>query len=161
MQTKEERINYIKEVLVNNIVRSQDELMLHLNQGGFDCTQATLSRDLKQLHATKSVNSNGVYCIKLPDENIKSNDNIKETLKRGFESVLWIGFSSNNVLIKTAIAYANPVATIIDIANLKCILGTIAGDDTIIVVLKNGYNSKDFEKEIATIDEDILKKIKY
>lgn len=161
MQTKEERINAVKGILASKNIRSQDELMLHLNQGGFDCTQATLSRDLKQLHATKSVNSEGLYCIKLPDENINTSDNIKKTIKRGFESVLWMGFSSNIVLIKTAIAYANPVATIIDIANLKCILGTIAGDDTIIVVLKNGYNSKDFEKEIATIDEDILKKIKY
>jgi len=162
MQKKEDRIQFIKQILSNQVIGSQDELMQMINKEGFVCTQATLSRDLKKLKAVKSVNIDGLYCIKIPiEEPFESKDDFKRKFKKVFESVYWIGNSNNMIVIKTAVAYANPVGTVLDNLYFNSILGNIAGDDTVLVILKNGYTFNDFENEIASIDKELLSKIKY
>lgn len=119
---------------------NQDELLKELLAAGFSLTQATLSRDLKQLKVAKAASMNGKYMYVLPNETmyarVRKPMTTAEMLKNsGFLSLT---FSGNLGVIKTKPGYASALAFNIDSNNIPEILGTIAGDDTIIMVIKEG-----------------------
>ena len=124
---------------------SQEEVLQALEKEGFKLTQATLSRDLKQLKVAKAASMNGKYVYVLPNETMykrisKPRSAIEMLQTSGFLS---INFSGNMGVIKTRPGYASSIAYNIDNSDIPEILGTIAGDDTIFIVVREGSSRQD------------------
>ena len=122
---------------------SQEEVLRALEKEGFKLTQATLSRDLKQLKVAKAASMNGKYVYVLPKEMLQSS---------GFVS---INFSMNMGVIKTRPGYASSIAYNIDASDIPQILGTIAGDDTILIVIKEGVEHEEVIEALSTVIPNI------
>ena len=151
MKKREGRINVIRAIISKHEVGSQEELLQLLDNDGFTLTQATLSRDLKFLKVAKSVNNKGEYVYTLPDNNvnnISSLHKVKPIVSRGFIS---LQFSANIAVIRTLPGYASGMAYHIDNQTNGDILGTIAGDDTIMLVLKEGVDYQVINEYLSLI----------
>ena len=136
MKKKTDRLDAIKMIVSSKEISSQDELLQALKTEGFDLTQATLSRDLKQMKVAKAANTNGKYVYVLPNDIMYKRNNIvtasEMLMNSGFVS---LQFSGNIAVIRTQPGYASSMAYDIDNRECPAILGTIAGDDTIMLVL--------------------------
>lgn len=139
MKTKNLRIEAIKMLISSKELCSQEEVMNALVEEGFVLTQATLSRDLKQLKVAKASSMNGKYVYVLPNETMykRVTKPLPATQMMQSPGFVSIHFSSNMCVIRTRPGYASAVAYNIDNANLPCVLGTIAGDDTIFMVVRD------------------------
>ena len=140
MKTKNERIETLKLIISSNELGSQEELLAALAKEGFVVTQATLSRDLKLLKVAKAASMNGRYVYVLPNETMYKRVPTPRSASElmdvpGFRSV---SFSGNMCVIRTRPGYASAIAYNIDNSHISEFLGTIAGDDTIFVVIKEG-----------------------
>ena len=138
MKVKGQRLDAIKMILSSKEINSQEDLMKELQGEGFPVTQATLSRDLKQLKVAKAASINGDYVYVLPNETMYHR--IHTPLKAvelmpvpGFKD---IHFSGNIGVIHTRPGYASSIAYNIDNSDIPEIMGTIAGDDTIFIAIK-------------------------
>lgn len=136
MGMKNNRLDAVKMIVSSKEIGSQEELLQELQEMGYKVTQATLSRDLKQLKVAKAANANGKYVYVLPND-ILYKRHITQTasemlMSNGFIS---LHFSRNLAVIKTRPGYASSIAYDIDNQESPLILGTIAGDDTIMLVL--------------------------
>ena len=145
MKVKNNRLEALRLIISSQQLGSQDELLSALQKEGFKLTQATLSRDLKQLKVAKAASMSGNYVYVLPNETmykrVSSPNTIREIMKvPGFVS---INFSGNIGIIKTRPGYASSIAWNIDNSDIPEILGTIAGDDTIFIVIKEGIKHQD------------------
>ncbi len=132
---------------------SQEELLSALQKEGFKLTQATLSRDLKQLKVAKASSMNGNYVYVLPNETmykrVSSPTSLKEMMQvPGFVS---IHFTGNMGVIKTRPGYASAIAWNIDGSDLPSILGTIAGDDTIFIAIREGASQTEVIQSLRRI----------
>ena len=129
------RCKKIVEIIKEKNICTQDELVHELLKRGFKVTQATISRDIKELGLIKVPSTNGISHYIAPGEtiNLKSDDRIKRLFK---SSVVSINSSENLVIIKTLPGEAQGVASAIDNAEWPEIIGTVAGDDTILTVIK-------------------------
>ena len=135
----------------------QDDVLKALAQEGFVVTQATLSRDMKQLKVAKATNMSGKYFYVLPNETLYKR---VSSPKRAAEMLLTSGFvsinfSGNMGVIKTRPGYASSLAYNIDNGGIPEIIGTIAGDDTIFIVIKEGCLYEDIIEELRNIIPDI------
>ena len=123
-------------IISSKEISSQDELLQALRLESFDLTQATLSRDLKQLKVAKAANTNGKYVYVLPNDIMYKRNNTETAsemlMNNGFVS---LQFSGNIAVIRTRPGYASSMAYDIDNRECPAILGTIAGDDTIMLVV--------------------------
>lgn len=139
MKKKANRLDAIKMIISSKEVGSQDELLQALGSEGFELTQATLSRDLKQLKVAKAASMNGKYVYVLPNDIMYKRTGEQTAsemlLNNGFIS---LQFSGNLAVIRTRPGYASSMAYDIDNHESEEILGTIAGDDTIMLVLREG-----------------------
>ena len=138
MKDKNNRLDAIKMIISSKEIGSQEELLQALSKEGFQLTQATLSRDLKQLKVAKAASMNGSYVYVLPNNTmykrmVEPQSATEMMMNNGFKS---IEFSRNIAVIKTRPGYASSLAYDIDVHDIYEILGTIAGDDTIILVLR-------------------------
>ena len=138
----------IMDIISNQRISTQEELCQILKDSGYDVTQATVSRDIKELQLIKIPDNQGYYYA-LPDNSLILNSH--ERMRRLFKvSVISIDYSENIVVIKTLPGAAQSIASLIDTAELENILGTVAGDDTIFIVVKplNAVKGivKDFEE---------------
>ena len=132
------RRRLIRKLLLENVVASQSEIVDLLVRESHDVTQATVSRDLHALGAVKS-RENGRLRYVLPDE-ASHGDGEYMTLARALvDFVESISVSANLVVIKTSPGAAGVVAGAIDAAPLQGVLGTIAGDDTLMVVAEEQF----------------------
>ena len=145
---KNDRIEVLKMLISSKEMGCQEEVMQALKSEGFPITQATLSRDMKQLRIAKASSMNGTSVYVLPNETMykrvrkpKAATTLLQT--SGFVS---LNYAGNLGVIKTRPGYASSIAYNIDVSNLPEILGTIAGDDTIFIVLKEGSSKEEFEK---------------
>ena len=141
MKSKNNRLDAIKMIISSKEIGSQDELLQELMKEGYSLTQATLSRDLKQLKVAKAASMNGNYVYVLPNNTMykrmtEQHSASEMLMYNGFVS---IDFSSNLAVIKTRPGYASRLAYDIDNHDFEETLGTIAGDDTILLVLREGY----------------------
>jgi transcriptional regulator of arginine metabolism len=154
MKKKTSRLDIIKMIISSQQVGSQEELLNILKKEGFELTQATLSRDLKQLKVAKAASVTGKYVYVLPNDimyarNI-SNENASDMLmSSGFIS---IQFSGNLAVIKTKPGYASSMAYDIDNHNYAQIIGTIAGDDTMVLILKEGTQPEQIRKLLSFVN---------
>lgn len=145
MKERLQRHVAIRKIVAENKVKGQEQLLMLLKHEGFDMTQATLSRDLKVLKILKSPDPMGGYFYMLPGDQMLQRENLNLSGGANFlaDGFLSIDFSLNIAVIRTKPAYASSIAAIIDAANPFEIIGTIAGDDTIFVVMREGVERAD------------------
>ena len=140
MKVKNSRLEALKILISSMELSSQEEVLRALKTEGFQLTQATLSRDLKQLKVAKAASMNGKYVYILPNETmykrVTTPRKATEMLQRsGYISVK---ISGQLAIVKTRPGYASAIAYDIDASDSDLILGTIAGDDTIFVAIREG-----------------------
>ena len=142
MKKKNSRIEALKMLISSNEIGSQEEALQALQKEGFNLTQATLSRDMKQLKVAKAASMNGKYVYVLPNETMYKHVHkpLSATEMMQMPGFVSINFSGNMGVIKTRPGYASSIAYNIDNSNIPDILGTIAGDDTIFIVIKEGVS---------------------
>lgn len=136
LNNKQSRRVRTREIIRDHVISSQDDLLKLLRDDGFNVTQATLSRDLKKMNISKVAHPDHSFRYIIPEESLpktKSDD-------RGFLS---LEFSGNLVVIKTLEGYASPLAVLMDNNPCDLISGTMAGRDTIFVVLKEKNNDRE------------------
>ena len=154
MKNKHSRLSAIRVIIAGEHIGSQDELLQRLTALGYECTQATLSRDLKELEVTKEVVVGGECIYLLPDSPLRSQDGVASNvpLSGGFVS---IDFSANLAVVKTRPGYASGMGSDIDRNALKSVLGTVAGHDTLILVVREGYTKHDVMTELERIVPEV------
>ena len=153
MKIKNDRLEALRLIISSQQLGSQDELLSALQKEGFKLTQATLSRDLKQLKVAKASSMSGNYVYVLPNETmykrVSSPNSIREMMKvPGFIS---INFSGNMGVIKTRPGYASSIVWNIDNSDIPEIIGTIAGDDTIFIVIKEGVHNQEVTRALGDV----------
>lgn len=134
--TKKARHGRILEMIRKLVVRSQEDLASLLHKEGMEVTQSTLSRDIRELGLVKI---RGRYQVSGELNPGPSGDN----LRRAFEQfVIRTGVSGNIVMIRTSPGNAHSIGVVLDAAQWPEVLGTIAGDDTIFVLLRNSHSGR-------------------
>jgi len=137
---KYDRHAKILEIIEEKDIETQEDLAEELRKRGFDVTQATVSRDIKELRLVKVLTPAGIYKYAYIDN---KETGISDRLIRVFsESVLSIDYANNLIVIKTIEGGGQAAASVVDALNWKEIVGCIAGDDTILVVIRNEENVK-------------------
>ena len=154
---KSKRLDSIKMIISSKEIGSQEELLQELAKEGYELTQATLSRDLKQMKVAKAATTNGNYVYVLPNDTMyKRTIDVPSAgemlLHSGFKSN---DFSGNMAVIKTRPGYASSLAYDIDNREYKDIIGTIAGDDTILLVFRDGYSRNEIRQSLSQIIPNI------
>ncbi|ADY56179.1 transcriptional regulator, ArgR family [Syntrophobotulus glycolicus DSM 8271] len=125
----------IQELITNELIRTQEELAERLTQEGFQVTQATISRDIKEMGLVKIPINNEDYRYSVSGEVHPTS--YHDRLKRMFKEVVTAyDFSENLVVVRTIPGNAQALALLLDNVNWKEIIGSVAGDDTIILVVK-------------------------
>ncbi|GBD90022.1 arginine repressor [bacterium BMS3Abin04] len=136
MTSKLTRQNKIKRILSTRIISNQEQILNILKNEGVSITQATLSRDFADLGVIRSFTSLGVQYI------LSSTDYGKEISKLVGLEILTIAHNENSIVLRTLAGRAQGVAHFIDRMNKKEILGTIAGDDTVLIIPDKASNIK-------------------
>ena len=144
---KPKRQEKILEIIATESIETQEDLINALRREGFNATQATASRDIRQLKLLK-VLDNGIYKYVAPKSDIDSTNTYNHAL---FASITDIKYALNNVVIKTNPGLAQAVAAGIDTLHDADILGCVAGDDCIILVTKSGEASAKITEKIVKI----------
>jgi transcriptional regulator of arginine metabolism len=125
----------IRELITNNEIDTQDDLVDRLKRAGFNVTQATVSRDIKELHLVKVPLQDGRYKYSLPaDQRFNPLQKLRRSLPDSFIS---IDHADHLIMMKTMPGNANAIGALIDNLDWEEIMGTIAGDDTILVICRS------------------------
>ncbi|NQU54908.1 MAG: ArgR family transcriptional regulator [Bacteroidetes bacterium] len=159
MKNRVQRQLEVRKIILKGNMHSQDELLNELKQNGFDLTQATLSRDLKVLQVAKVPHPVKGYVYSIPggvQNMLTSEINKVNYLADGFRD---LNFSGNLAVLLTMPGYASSIAAVLDGANSWEILGTIAGDDTILIVQREGISKADLISALIRIMPNLKKKI--
>ena len=144
---KAQRQRRIVQLLRRQPVSSQDELAKLLRRHGEQVTQATLSRDLEELGAVRT-RQNGRVVYRLPDEPPAGEEWLQHMLQ---EFMLEVESSANLVVVKTPPGGANAVARALDNASVKDVIGTVAGDDTIMIVCREGVRGQTVARRLRSL----------
>ena len=138
MKNRTKRQLAIKQIILKGKISSQDELLHIMKDQGYELTQATLSRDLKILKVSKISDQALGYVYVIPEganiESQRENSRIN-FLADGFRD---LQFSGNMAVMRTMPGYASSLAAVIDSAQPYEVIGTIAGDDTILLIMREG-----------------------
>lgn len=135
---KAQRQAMILRIIADHVIETQDDLVAALCAQGLSVTQATISRDIKELRLVKVATSGGAYRYSASTAHSEADYNVGERAQRAFDDyVLAVQCTHNLVLIKTLPGAASAVAAFVDELGIDGILGTIAGDDAILVVTKD------------------------
>ena len=146
---KSERQNRILELVAKYEIETQEEMMERLRKEGYQVTQATVSRDLKELKLSKALTARGTYryCVSA-GRNHTGNVRLNNAMA---DSIVGVNYSMNNVVIKTYPGLAQAVASSVDSLNMHNILGCVAGDDTIILVTTDEVSSIEISTKIREL----------
>ena len=141
MKNKKDRIAVIRDIIQSQSISSQDELQNELLKRGFEVTQATLSRDLKQMQIAKIATREGGYMYVMPDvaASVKNKVSPHFIPPKTVAGVVSIECSQVLIVIRTKPGYASSIAYDIDMSALPEVMGTLAGDDTILVIPRSGF----------------------
>ncbi|MDL2255039.1 ArgR family transcriptional regulator [Parabacteroides sp. OttesenSCG-928-K15] len=137
MKDKKERLEAIRKLIETESIGNQEELLNRLGTKGFTTTQATLSRDIRQLNIVKLADGNGNYVYRLPHYPAFMPPSQEKTTYPNIE------FSGNLAVLKTRPGYAMGIASDIDQHAPQEILATIAGDDTILIIPREGVSREE------------------
>ena len=144
--TKQERHKAIKEIIAAHEIECQEDLLSILTDKGFELTQATLSRDMKEMKIIKVPTDQGHYIYQL-SENISSAQS--ETSRLSAFGFVGIEFSGNLAVVKTRPGYAMAIAGEIDSKIKNEIIGTVAGDDTILLIIREGIKKEEVLRALS------------
>ena len=155
---KVQRHNAIRELVAGSAVSSQDELRRKLRRKGFEVTQATLSRDIHEMRLFKGPggyslpgqNGNGHGAIAAEDEEDDAPPSVAEVIE---SFGLRVRQAMNQVVIGTVMGGAQPVAAAMDRAGWPEVVGTIAGDDTVLVICADLRRAAEVEARLRTMLE--------
>lgn len=147
---KSQRHAAILDLIQKESVRTQEELLDHLKQMGFDTTQATVSRDIRDLKIVKAADGNGGYkysaALSLNDGDFSSKLNTIFT-----EAVYRVDFACNMVVIKTFAGMGSAAGAAVDAMNMDGVVGTLAGDDTMFIVARTNDAAEEISKQLSKL----------
>ncbi|HIV68830.1 MAG TPA: arginine repressor [Candidatus Butyricicoccus stercorigallinarum] len=133
----------ILEIIEHNEVETQEELSMRLRDLGYDTTQATVSRDIKELRLIKILSPSGKYRYATSTQ--EAENSFVGRLQNIFrECVTGVDAAQNIVVIKTLPALASAAAMAIDAMRVPKVVGTISGDDTVFIVMRDNESALDF-----------------
>ncbi|NHN28823.1 transcriptional regulator AhrC/ArgR [Paenibacillus agricola] len=139
----------IREMINNNEIETQDELVDRLRDAGFPVTQATISRDIKELHLMKVPLDDGRYKYSVPaDQRYNPLVRLKRALNDHF---VHIDSTENLVVLKSLPGTANAIGSLIDSLEWQEIMGTICGDDTILIICRTKDQSNKVVNQILSM----------
>ncbi len=158
MKGKKDRIEALKMLISSKEFCSQEDILSELVREGYEVTQATLSRDMKLLKIAKASSMNGKYVYVLPNETMYKRVTTPKTARQMLQApgVVSIQYSQNIAVIKTRPGYASAIAYNIDNSQISEILGTIAGDDTIITVLADNADHARLENKLLQVIPNLV-----
>ena len=144
---KIERQEKILELIHDHSVQTQEQLLAELNDAGFRTTQATISRDIKQLHLIKEPTGNGTYRYAVSTQKMRLNlaDRLQTILR---ESIVSVDCAQNLVLIKTMAGLGPAAGAAFDGMDISAKVGTVAGDDTVLIVMRENESAAELCSEI-------------
>ena len=145
---KNERQIKILEIIKAEPIETQEQLQQCLSNLGIHCTQATISRDIKQLHLIKEPIGQGKYryAISIQRKRLNIADKLRTILH---ESIVSVDYAQNLVVIKTMSGLAGAAAKALDSMRISSVLGTVAGDDTVLLVMRDPEQARNLCSEIA------------
>lgn len=146
---KKKRHELILKAIEKKDIATQEELLLALRENGLDVTQATVSRDIKELGLIKSMGRNGKYRYSVPKT--ASGEAVKSFHSIIAPSVLWVDYAVNTVVIKCYAGMAQAVCAAIDTMELGGVVGTLAGDDTIFVLCRSEELAVSFMNDVRAM----------
>ena len=143
---KSERQAAIVDLITRYEIETQEDMIEKLREAGYDVTQATVSRDIRELKLSKVQSSSGGYryvknTVRQPAANVKFNSAV-------VDSITGVDYAENIIVLKTYPGLGMAVASGVDALNLPKILGCIGGDDTIIIVARDKESAKDISEKI-------------
>lgn len=139
----------IKEILNSFEIETQEDLVDALREAGFNVTQATVSRDIKEMHLIKTPMADGRYKYAVPTEQ-RFNPQLR--LKRALmDQFIGIDYTENLVVIKCTPGTANGLGALLDVMEWEGVMGTICGDDTILVICRTKERGSQFVNEIMSL----------
>ena len=136
MNQKTQRLATIRKIIRSEMIGSQEELIARLDECGIKITQSTLSRDLKFMNVAKVPHKNKGYIYVLPNA-AQHESNISSNIS---DNITSLTFSGNLGVLKTKSGYASAISVPIDNIDCPAILGTIAGDNTVLIILREDAN---------------------
>ncbi len=147
---KSKRQAKIMEIISNTNVETQEQLLAALQDAGFTSTQATISRDIKELRIVKELTSLGTYRYTTSSREMNGTfSNRMNTIFR--ECIISFDYAQNIIVIHTLPGLANAAASALDGMKLSVILGTLAGDDTVIAVMRDTNSAAALCGEIKSL----------
>ncbi|WP_106497189.1 transcriptional regulator AhrC/ArgR [Lentibacillus sp. Marseille-P4043] len=139
----------IRELITENDIETQDELVDELKNLGFNVTQATVSRDIKELHLVKVPTGTGVYKYSLPaDQRFNPLDKLKRLIMDAFVK---IDHASHFIILKTLPGNAHAIGVLIDNLDWEEIMGTICGDDTCLIICRTETESETIKNRFLSM----------
>lgn len=147
---KSQRQAKIMEIISTRNVETQEQLLAALQQEGFRGTQATISRDIKELRIVKELTSLGTYRYTTSSSEMGGSFSTRlNTIFR--ECVIGFDYAQNIIVIRTMPGLASAAGSAIDAMNLHAVVGTLAGDDTVMVVMRDNNAAAAFCGEITNL----------
>ena len=147
---KSQRQAKIMEIISTTNVETQEQLLQELEEAGFRSTQATISRDIKELRIVKELTNLGTYRYTTSAKELPSTFSSRlNTIFR--ECVTRYDYAQNIVVIHTLPGLANAAASAIDAMSMSVVVGTLAGDDTVMVVMRDNNAAAQFCGEISNL----------
>ncbi|MBR5594747.1 MAG: ArgR family transcriptional regulator [Alistipes sp.] len=147
MNSKTQRLSIIRKIIRSEFISSQEELIARLEECGVQVTQSTLSRDLKFMQVAKVPNKEKGYVYVLPNSTLADHQ-ISTNIT---DNITQIAFSGNLCVITTKPGYASAISVPIDSKGIPEILGSIAGDNNIILVLREDYSKSKLMAELTML----------
>lgn len=144
---KSKRQDKILELIGEFEIETQEELIFYLNKYGFEATQATISRDIRELKLTKTIGSTGNYRYAAPDKAV-SHSAAPKFNGVLVDSIIKVSYANNIIVLKTFPGLANAIGSGIDAIHSPDILGCVAGDDTVIIVVVSEAAAKDISEKL-------------
>ena len=147
---KSHRQAKIMEIISNRNVETQEQLLQELDNAGIHSTQATISRDIKELHLVKELTSLGTYRYVAATNEVSSSFSTRlNTIFR--ECVTGFDYAQNIIIIRTLPGLASAAGSAIDAMNMSMVVGSLAGDDTVMIVMRDNNSAAAFCGEIKNL----------
>ncbi|MBQ9166293.1 MAG: arginine repressor [Oscillospiraceae bacterium] len=144
---KERRQQAILDIIASRDIETQEQLLTALKEYGFQCTQATISRDIKELQLIKELSLAGNYRYVVSDRKGKGeHDERLQTIFR--QGVISVAAAQNLIVVKTMPGLANAAASALDHMNIENMVGTLAGDDTALLIMAHNQAAEGLCSEI-------------
>ena len=147
---KNDRQEQILAIIAEESIETEEQLINRLQEKGIPSTQATISRDIKQLHLVKEPYGGGRYRYAVSAQKTKLNfaDRLQIILR---ESIVDVDYAQSIVVLKTLPGLANAAASAFDGMDMPSKVGTLAGDDTVMIIMRSNESAKELCREISTM----------